>query len=43
LKSEFEAEGILFLYDKHLAEAKDGAAAFEKGLHARYLYHVKIS
>jgi len=41
LKSEFEAEGNLFLYENHIAEANDVAAAFEKGLHARYLYFAK--
>jgi ubiquinone/menaquinone biosynthesis C-methylase UbiE len=40
LKSEFEAEGNLFLYENHIDEAKGMAAAFEKGLHARYLYLV---
>jgi len=43
LKSEFEKEANLFLYENHIAEAKGVAAAFEKGLHARYLYFAKGS
>jgi ubiquinone/menaquinone biosynthesis C-methylase UbiE len=41
LKSDFEYEGNLFLYENHIGEAKGVAAAFEKGCHARYLYHAK--
>jgi cyclopropane fatty-acyl-phospholipid synthase-like methyltransferase len=43
LKPEFEAEGILFIYENRLGEAEGICQAIEDGLHARYLYHVHLA
>jgi cyclopropane fatty-acyl-phospholipid synthase-like methyltransferase len=41
LKSQFKAEGIMFIYENRLGDANGFAQAIEQGLHARYLYHVE--
>jgi cyclopropane fatty-acyl-phospholipid synthase-like methyltransferase len=38
LRSQFEAEGNLFLYENRLGDAKGISQAIEEGMHARYLY-----
>jgi len=38
LKSQFEAEGSLFIYENRLGDANGVSQAIEEGLHARYLY-----
>jgi cyclopropane fatty-acyl-phospholipid synthase-like methyltransferase len=43
LKPQFEAEGILFIYENRLGDAKGVAQAVEEGLHARYLYHIQLT
>jgi len=42
LKPQFEAEGIMFIYENRLGECKGICRAVEDGLHARYLYHVQL-
>jgi len=41
LKSQFEAEDTLFIYENRLGDAEGVRQAIEEGLHARYLYHVR--
>jgi hypothetical protein len=43
LKPQFEAEGILFIYENRWGEAEGICQAIEDGLHARYLYHVQLA
>jgi cyclopropane fatty-acyl-phospholipid synthase-like methyltransferase len=43
LKPQFEAEGILFVFENRLGDAEGVAQAVEEGLHARYLYHVQLA
>jgi SAM-dependent methyltransferase len=43
LRTEFEAEGNLFLYENHRDEAAGVMRAFEAGMHARYLYRIDLS
>lgn len=38
LKPQFEAEGILFIYENRLGDANGISAAIETGLHRRHLY-----
>ena len=40
LRSEFEQEGNLFLYEDHVMEARGVMRAYEAGAHGRYLYRV---
>lgn len=42
LKTEFEAEGNLFLYENRLGEANGVLAAVESGMHVRYLYLARV-
>ena len=42
LKSRFEAEGNLFIYENRLGDANGVSQAIEEGLHARYLYRAFI-
>jgi hypothetical protein len=42
LKSQFEAEGFLFIYDNRLGDAEGVIQAIDEGLHARYLYHIQL-
>ena len=41
LKPQFEAEGIMFIYENRLGDANGVAGAIEQGLHARSLYQVQ--
>jgi ubiquinone/menaquinone biosynthesis C-methylase UbiE len=41
LKRQFDEEGIQFIYDNRLGDARGVAEAIEQGLHARYLYQVQ--
>jgi SAM-dependent methyltransferase len=41
-EADFEREGHRFLYENRLAEALGVIEAVECGLHARYLYHVRL-
>lgn len=43
LKPLFEAEGTLFIYENRLGDAGGISQAIEEGLHARYLYHVRLA
>ncbi len=43
LKPQFEAEGILFIYENRIGDAEGIRQAIEDGLHARYLYHVQLA
>jgi ubiquinone/menaquinone biosynthesis C-methylase UbiE len=43
LKSQFEAEDTLFIYENRLGDAEGVRQAIEDGLHARYLYHVQLA
>jgi ubiquinone/menaquinone biosynthesis C-methylase UbiE len=43
LKSQFEAEDTLFIYENRLGDAEGVRQAIEEGLHARYLYHVQLA
>jgi hypothetical protein len=42
LRTDFEAEGNRFLYENRLGETLGIIEAIEMGLHARYLYHVRV-
>lgn len=42
LKPQFEREGNSFLYENRLAETLGVISAIESGMHARYLYHVRV-
>jgi cyclopropane fatty-acyl-phospholipid synthase-like methyltransferase len=42
LRPRFEAEGIMFIYENRLGDAQGVSQAIEDGLHARYLYHVRL-
>jgi CheY-like chemotaxis protein/SAM-dependent methyltransferase len=42
LKAKFEAEGNLFLYENRLGETLGVLDAIESGMHARYLYRVRV-
>ena len=39
LRSRFEADGILSVYENRMGDARGMSQAYEDGLHARYLYH----
>jgi cyclopropane fatty-acyl-phospholipid synthase-like methyltransferase len=41
LKPQFEAEGIMFIYENRLGDAQGVSHAVDQGLHARYLYQVQ--
>lgn len=43
LKTQFESEGMLFIYENRMGDAEGISQAIEEGLHARYLYHVQLS
>lgn len=43
LKSQFEAEGAMFIYDNRMGDAQGISQAIEDGLHARYLYHIQLA
>lgn len=43
LKSQFEAEDTLFIYENRLGDAEGVRQAIEDGLHARYLYHIQLT
>jgi cyclopropane fatty-acyl-phospholipid synthase-like methyltransferase len=38
LKPQFEAEGLMFIYENRMGDALGVSQAVEEGLHARYLY-----
>jgi cyclopropane fatty-acyl-phospholipid synthase-like methyltransferase len=38
LKPQFEAEGLMFIYENRMGDALGVSQAIEEGLHARYLY-----
>jgi cyclopropane fatty-acyl-phospholipid synthase-like methyltransferase len=42
LRPQFEAEGILSIYENRMGDAEGVVQAVEAGLHARYLYHVQL-
>lgn len=42
LRSEFETEGNLLMYENHRDEAQGAMRAFEAGMHARYLYRIAL-
>jgi SAM-dependent methyltransferase len=42
LRPCFEAEGIMFIYENRMGDARGMSQAIEDGLHARYLYHVRL-
>jgi len=42
LQAEFAAEGNLFLFENHLAEAIGVQTAYKAGAHARYLYLITL-
>jgi cyclopropane fatty-acyl-phospholipid synthase-like methyltransferase len=42
LKPQFEAEGVMFIYENRMGDAEGVSRAIEAGLHARYLYHVQL-
>jgi SAM-dependent methyltransferase len=41
LKSKFEDEGLLFLYEDRMGDARGVRQAVEEGLHVRYLYRAR--
>jgi cyclopropane fatty-acyl-phospholipid synthase-like methyltransferase len=43
LKPQFEIEGNLFIYENRMGDAEGISQAIEEGLHARYLYHVRLA
>lgn len=43
LKPQFEAEGLMFIYENRMGDAEGIRQAIELGLHARYLYHVRLA
>ena len=43
LKSQFEAENALFIFENRIGDAEGVRQAIEAGLHARYLYHVQLA
>lgn len=43
LKPQFEAEGIMFIYENRLGDAEGVSQAVEEGSHARYLYRVLMN
>jgi hypothetical protein len=42
LRPQFEAEGILFIYENRMGDAQGISQFIEEGMHARYLYHVRL-
>jgi cyclopropane fatty-acyl-phospholipid synthase-like methyltransferase len=42
LKPQFEAEGLMFIYENRMGDAMGVSQAVEEGLHARYLYLCSI-
>lgn len=42
LRPQFEAEGILFIYDNRMGDSLGISQFIEEGMHARYLYHVRL-
>jgi|WetSurMetagenome_2_1015567.scaffolds.fasta_scaffold43020_3 SAM-dependent methyltransferase len=40
LRPQFEAEGLMFIYENRMGDAMGVCQAVEEGLHARYLYYV---
>jgi len=42
LKPQFEAEGLMFIYENRMGDAAGVSQAVEEGLHARYLYRVRL-
>ncbi len=43
LKLQFEAEGLMFIYENRMGDALGVRQAVEEGLHARYLYRAQLS
>lgn len=43
LRPRFEAEGLMFIWESRNGDAHGIRQAIEDGLHARYLYHVRLS
>jgi cyclopropane fatty-acyl-phospholipid synthase-like methyltransferase len=41
LRSQFESEGIMFIYENRHGDAEGISRAIEEGLHARYFYRVR--
>ena len=42
LRPRFEAEEIMFIYEDRIGDAEGISQAVQDGLHARYLYHVRL-
>ncbi len=42
LKPQFEAEGLMFIYENRMGDALGVSRAVEEGLHARYLYRARV-
>jgi CheY-like chemotaxis protein/SAM-dependent methyltransferase len=42
LKAEFDAEGNSSLYENRIGETLGVMSAIESGMHARYLYHIRV-
>ncbi len=42
LRPRFEAEDIMFIYENRMGDSEGISQAIEEGLHARYLYHVRL-
>jgi SAM-dependent methyltransferase len=43
LKPQFEAEGLMFIYENRMGDALGVSQAVEEGLHARYLYQARAA
>ena len=43
LKPQFEAEGLMFIYENRIGDAMGIRQAVEEGLHARYMYLCSVS
>ncbi len=41
LKPQFEAEGLMFIYENRMGDAQGITRAIDEGLHARYLYRAR--
>jgi cyclopropane fatty-acyl-phospholipid synthase-like methyltransferase len=42
LQPRFAAEDVLFIYENRMGDAQGISQAIEEGLHARYLYHIRL-
>lgn len=43
LKSQFEADQAMFIYENRMGDAEGVSQAIAAGLHARYLYHIQLA